>query len=371
MMERFTVKNGRRLRYGYTTGSCAAAASKCAVLMLSTGERQDSVIIDTPEGIRLELEVLDALICGSYAECSVVKDAGDDPDITDGIKIFSRAEFIDEDNVEVRGGAGIGVVTKKGLAVRPRMAAINPGPMDMIVSEINKVRPAGKGVSVTISAPEGTELAKRTFNPRLGIEGGISILGTTGIVEPMSHDAAKESIALEVSMMKEAGNDSVVFVPGRYGKDFAVETCGISEDRIISIGNYAGYMLEQAKYYGMRDVLLVGHTGKLVKLAGGNFDMHSRVSDAKFEIIAANYIFLGGSAETAVKIMKCVTTEDALEYIDIDGFYPHICGRIKERCVEHVHGGMNIEVIVFSMSRGLLAKTAGADDLLKRIRSGR
>ncbi len=370
-MERFTVKNGRRLRLGYTTGSCAAAAAKGAADLLFSGKRSESVSIDTPAGVKLELDILDMELSGIYAECSVIKDAGDDPDITDGIKITARAELIADDIVDVCGGTGIGVVTRKGLSVAAGNAAINPEPMKMIISEVNSVRPSGRGVRITISAPEGVEIAKKTFNPRLGIEGGISILGTTGIVEPMSNDAAKESISLEISMMKENGYDSAVFVPGRYGKVFATESCGISENRIISIGNYAGYMLEQAKYFGMKNILLVGHTGKLIKIAGGNFDMHSRVSDAKFEIIAANYILLGGEPETAVNIMNCKTTEEALEYIDIDDFYPHICRRIRERCIEHVHEAMNIEVVIFSMERGLLAQTSGAENLIVEMRIDR
>jgi cobalt-precorrin-5B (C1)-methyltransferase len=369
-MERYTFKNGRRLRMGYTTGACAAGAAKCAVIMLATGDNPGFVTIDTPAGITLELKISDPVLSGSYAECSIIKDAGDDPDITDGIKIFARAEFIDEDTVEIIGGTGVGVVTKKGLLVQPGCYAINPGPMSMIKSEVESVRTTGRGVRITISAPEGVEIAKRTFNPKLGIEGGISILGTTGIVEPLSSDAVKESLSLELSMMKECGLDTVVFVPGRYGRDFAVNSCGIPESSIISIGNHAGYMLEQGEYYGMKNILLIGHTGKLVKIAGGNFDMHSRVSDSRFEIIAANYILLGGRPETAVKIMNCVTTEEALEYIDVENFYDYICGKIRERSVSYLHGRVNIEVITFSMERGLLAATPGADEIMKSIRGG-
>lgn len=367
-MEKFTVKNGRKLRYGFTTGSCAAAAAKCAALMLFSGEKPGSVAINTPTGITLELQPSETAFCGNYTRCSIVKDAGDDPDITHGITITATAEYRSDGTVEVCGGTGIGIVTKKGLPVPPGMAAINPEPMKMIKGEVENIRPDGKGVKITISAPEGVELARRTFNPRLGIQGGISILGTTGIVEPMSNDAVKESLSLELSMLKANGQQHTVFVPGRYGRDFAMKYCGISESRIISIGNYAGYMLDQAKYYGMKDILLIGHTGKLIKLAGGNFDMHSRVSDAKFEIIAANYILLGGKPETAVRIMNCTTTEEALEYIDIDGFYSHICARIRERCMEYIHNDLNIETVIFSMDKGFLAATSGADLLIEEMR---
>ncbi len=368
-MERFTVKNGKRLRSGFTTGACAAGAAKYAAHMLFTGENTGSVSINTPAGINPEFKVIDVVLRDSYAECSIIKDAGDDPDITNGIRITARAEFIPGDTVEVLGGTGIGVVTRKGLSVAPGKHAINPEPMKMILREVESVRPPGRGLLITISAPDGVDIAEKTFNPRLGIEGGISILGTTGIVEPMSSDAARESISLEISMLKESGEQCAVFVPGRYGKDFAVNNCGIAEGRIISIGNYAGYLLEQAVYYGMKDIVLVGHTGKLVKLAGGNFEMHSRVSDAKFEIIAANYILCGGKSETAVRIMNCTTTEEALEYIDVEGFYPHICGRIRERCMAHIYNRMNIEVVIFSMERGLLAATDGADKLIEKMRS--
>lgn len=363
-MERFTVKNGRRLRLGYTTGSCAAAAAKCAALMLSTGEVPRTVTLKTPAGIELELSPSDCVMGDRFAECAIVKDAGDDPDVTDGIKIYARVEFAETGEKEVRGGTGVGIVTRKGLSVSPGNPAINPGPMKMIIDEVEGVIPRGRGLVITISAPGGEEIAARTFNPKLGIEGGISILGTTGIVEPLSNDAARESLSLEISILRENGIERTVFVPGRYGKDFAVKNCGIDENRIISIGNYAGYMLEQAEYYGMKEILLVGHTGKIIKLAGGNFDMHSRVSDSRFEIIAVNYMLLGGSRGNAAKIMNCTTTEEALEYVDNDSFYPHICSRIKERCMEYVHHSINIEVVLFSMEKGLLAMSAGAERLI-------
>jgi cobalt-precorrin-5B (C1)-methyltransferase len=368
-MDMYVVKNGKRLKCGYTTGSCAAAAAKCATQMLFTGEVPDTVFINTPAGCEAWFRPHDAVITNTYAQCAIIKDAGDDPDITDGIKIFARAEYLGEDKIVVKGGTGIGVVTMKGLPVKPGNPAINPVPMKMIMNEVEKASTAGKGVTITVSAPEGVKIAERTFNPKLGIEGGISILGTTGIVEPMSNEAVKESMSLEISMLRERGMDKAVFVPGKYGKDFAMNSYSVPGSRIISTGNYIGYMMQQAVYYGIKDILLVGHTGKLIKVAGGNFDTHSRVADARFEIITANYILLGGSPETAVNIMKCRTTEEALDIIDIDGFFQYMCDKIRERCIDHVHRKLNVEVVIFSMEKGFLAQTPGAVSLIERMRN--
>ncbi len=367
-MDKFIVKNGRKLKYGYTTGSCAAAAARAAVRMLFSGEPARTVTIDTPMGWELKLDVHEIIIEENFARCCIIKDAGDDPDATDGMKIFAEARRSEEDSVTVTGGPGVGKVTRKGLPAPVGGPAINPVPMKMIISETEKEKPAGHGVTVEISAPEGIEIAKKTFNPRLGIEGGISILGTTGIVEPMSNDAVMESLALEISMLKETGMDSAVFVPGKYGRDFISEEFKIEDGVIITMSNYIGYMLEQAVFYGMKKILLSGTIGKLIKVAGGIFDTHSRVTDARVEILAAHYAYLGGSTENVKKIMNSLTTEEALDYIEIKELYPRLAKLISERCMTKVHGEIQIEVMLFSQEKGLLARTEGAGDLALEIK---
>lgn len=219
-MERYVVKNGKKMRYGYTTGSCAAGAAKAGVKMLFAQREIREIEIDTPKGWELTLDIHDIDINNEFVCCSIVKDSGDDPDITKGIKIYARAERTKSKDIEITGGIGIGKVTKKGLAVPIGEYAINPVPMEMIREEVSRVLPKDRGVKVTIYCPEGVEIGKKTFNPKLGIVGGISIIGTTGIVEPMSEEAFKESLAIELSVLKEEKIKRVIFSPGNYGRDF-------------------------------------------------------------------------------------------------------------------------------------------------------
>ena len=206
MMDSFVTKDGKRLRRGYTTGSCAAAAAKSAALMLLAGRRLESIHLVTPSGMELDLPLQDIVIADNYVSCGVIKDSGDDPDVTDGITVYARVEKTGcPYTVEIDGGNGIGRVTKPGLDQSVGSAAINSTPRRMITEELLQVcEDTGYkgGLKVVISAPAGTEIAKRTFNPKLGVVDGISILGTTGIVEPMSEEAIIESIALEIRQRK-------------------------------------------------------------------------------------------------------------------------------------------------------------------------
>jgi cobalt-precorrin-5B (C1)-methyltransferase len=197
MMERYVLKNGKKLRYGYTTGSCAAAAAKASAIMLKSKEKINEVEIDTPKGWNLKIQIHDADFNDKKASCSVVKDSGDDPDVTNGLKIFAEVASTGRKNIKIIGGKGIGKVTKEGLSLEPGEWAINPTPRKMILEEIRKIFPKG-GYIIKLWIPKGEEVAKKTFNPKLGIEGGISIIGTSGIVEPMSEEAFKESIRLEM-----------------------------------------------------------------------------------------------------------------------------------------------------------------------------
>ncbi len=368
MEDRFIIKNGRKLRYGYTTGSCATAASKAATAMLCSGTQLDRISIMTPKGWELDLELHDVELGEDYAVCAIQKDSGDDPDVTDGILIYSKATFNDSGENEVKGGIGVGVVTRKGLPPAQGGPAINPGPMNMIMSELKAVNNSGKGVTVEISIPKGVEIARKTFNPRLGIEGGISILGTTGIVEPMSNEAIKESLALELSMLKEKGFDRVILVPGNYGRDMLTRDYEVPNEVMITTSNFMGYMLGQAVYYGFKEMLIAGSIGKLVKVAAGIFDTHSRVSDARVEILTANYAIMGGSRENMEKIMTCLTTEEALDYIDIPGYYEVIADKIKKRSEIYLRGEGKVETALFSTDRGLLSLTEGAMEIIEYLK---
>jgi cobalt-precorrin-5B (C1)-methyltransferase len=367
MQEQYVIKKGKKLRYGYTTGSCAAAAAKAAAYMLLHNEKIHTCTIDTPRGWRLELGIGDITLDGDHVECSVTKDAGDDPDITNGIRIFARARKLSENKIIITAGKGIGIVTKRGLAVDVGKPAINPVPMKMIRDEIGKLN-LNSGIEIEISAPDGALLAKKTFNPRLGIVDGISILGTSGIVDPMSCDAIKDSIAFEISIAREAGFDSIALCPGNDGKACAIRDLGIDPCGIIIAGNFIGDMLEAALYYKTQGLLLVGHIGKLIKVAGGIFNTHSRYADARLEILAAHYGCLTGDSGSVQKIMSSNTTEEALLYITDQNFYRHITNMISRRCAEYVNDSLMVGCAMFSQHKGLLGMSDNAGILIDRIK---
>ncbi|MEL7567440.1 MAG: cobalt-precorrin-5B (C(1))-methyltransferase CbiD [Dehalobacterium sp.] len=357
---RLVYKNGKQLRTGYTTGSCAAAAAKGAVAMLFSGAKLSQVAIDTPKGWSLNLKLIKTTVDAEEASCCVVKDAGDDPDVTDKIEVYAKAKKVPGIGITITAGLGIGRVTKPGLQVPVGMPAINPVPRSMILKEVGKVLPEGLGVEVEISIPKGEEIAKKTFNPRLGIEGGISVLGTTGIVEPMSEDALKDTIALELSCRKALGQDKVLLVPGSYGERFCAQHLGIPKEISVKISNYLGFALEKCDELGFKKVILAGHLAKLVKPAGGIFYTHSRVSDTRMEILTANLAVMGMPAEGLRKIMACITTEEAIPIIDRMGYqeiYSIIAEKCAERCEGYVYGNVEIGVVLCSM-QDLWAKSA-------------
>ena len=365
----YIYKNGKKLRIGYTTGSCAAAAAKAAVKMLFTGRLVETIEIDTPKGIVLKLDVTLTSMSGTCASCYVVKDAGDDPDITNGISLHAKAKMLEIEGVQIKAGEGIGTVTRAGLPVEPGKPAINPVPMKMILEETAKVLPKGKGVEITLSIPNGEELAKRTYNPRLGIVGGLSILGTSGIVEPMSEEAIKDTIYLELRCRRLEGSSGLVLVPGNYGEDYCKNTLHISDHCIVKVSNYIGFALEKCQELGFKDILLVGHIGKLVKPAGGIFYTHSRISDTRMEILAAHLGVLGMPRELLQRVMECRTTEEALPIIEESGYqevYSIIANRCAVRCEEYVYGGLNIGVVLFSMKK-LLAKSHKAEKIREEV----
>jgi cobalt-precorrin-5B (C1)-methyltransferase len=368
-MDDFVTVNGKKFRKGHTTGACAAAASKAAVCMLVTGKPLESIEIDTPSGRCLTLPVSNADIQPFSAKCSVVKDGGDDPDVTTGLHIFSEASWCDGTGVSVSAGEGIGIVTLPGLKTGIGEPAINPVPMQMIRKEVEEVLPAGRGVEVRLSVPGGREVAERTYNPRLGIEGGISILGTSGIVVPMSEEAWKESLGLELSMLAAKGFREAVFVFGNYGADYAVNTLKIDGSRVIRISNFLGFMLTKAEELNFSEILLIGHLGKLVKPAAGIFHTHSRVADARMEILTAYAALEGASKEVAAGIYECRTTEAAANIINnnrLYGVYNRIVKNVSRRCCEYTYGKVKVGTVLFNEDNLLLAMDEAADEMLDR-----
>ena len=289
-MEEYIIKDGKRLRLGYTTGSCAAAAAKAACFMLLTGRRKETVELLTPKGILLTLSVLEITQGPDFVSCAIRKDSGDDPDATRDTLIFASVRKTDAPGVFIDGGAGVGRVTKRGLDQPVGAAAINSVPRRMIeenVREVCRLCDYHGGISVIISVPDGERLAQKTFNPRLGITGGISILGTSGIVEPMSEQALVDTIRVELRQRRETGADYVLLTPGNYGADYIRACIGLDPRTAVLTSNFIGDALEICRELGFSGALLVGHIGKLVKLSGGMWNTHSKCGDCRMELLAA------------------------------------------------------------------------------------
>ena len=379
-MEEYVYIDGKKYRRGYTTGSCAAAAAKASVHMLFTNKKIDNINIDTPKGILLTLKVKNIELKDKSAECSIEKDGGDDIDATHTMDIFAKAELIprEAEEIIVTSGVGIGIVTKKGLSVEVGKPAINPVPMKMIRNEIakvlgenNKLLNKDKSLKITIFAPKGEEIAKKTFNPRLGIVGGISILGTTGIVEPMSEDGWKKSLSIELEMKKAQGMDKIILVPGNHGEEFIREHLKIDMNNCVRMSNFVGYMLNEAKRLGFKKILMAGHIGKFIKISAGIFNTHSKICDARNEIMIANLALMGAGLDFIKEINECVTAEGAVEIIDKSKYteiYNVLCNKCKERVEEYLNEDIQVEVYMFRMDKSLLGKSTNADLLTEDFR---
>lgn len=375
-MEEFIVKDGKKLRLGYTTGSCAAAAAKAAAWMLLTGRRRETIGLLTPKGVELRLAVLAAELYDTKAVCAIRKDSGDDPDVTNGTLIFASVCKTEVSGIVIDGGEGIGRVTKRGLDQPVGAAAINSVPRRMIEEQVREVMQLCDyrgGLSVTISAPEGEALAKKTFNPRLGIVGGISILGTTGIVEPMSEQALVDTIRIELRQRRENGAEYVLLTPGNYGASYIGESIGIDPHTAVLTSNFIGDALDICRELGFRGALLIGHIGKLVKLAGGMWNTHSRFGDCRMELLAAHAAALGLPAAQTQALLSCVMCDDALRILSEQGLFDAVLHRISERIefqLTHKCGELDAGVIVFSKEYGCLCQTSRAQALLQKIREG-
>ena len=372
MMDRYIEKDGKRLRLGYTTGSCAAAAAKAAAWMLLTGRRKEKISIRTPKGISLELPVLDIRMEKSTVSCSIEKDGGDDPDVTKGAHIVATVSKT-HSGITIDGGFGVGRVTKRGLDQPVGAAAINSVPRNMIrenVEEVCALADYTGGLSIVISVPLGLELAKKTFNPRLGIQGGISILGTTGIVEPMSEKALVDTIRVELRQRKESGYQYVLLTPGNYGSDFIRMGMKLDPALAVQSSNFIGDTIDICKELGFRGALLVGHIGKLVKLAGGMMNTHSRYGDCRMEILAAQAAACGISPGAAEEILQCAACDDALRILKENGVLEPALKRLTQRIFFHLNHRsepMETGAVLFSKEYGLLAQTANADTLLQKM----
>ena len=371
-MEEYIVRAGKRLRLGYTTGSCAAAAAKAAAWMLLTGRRREQIGLTTPGGVRLELAVRAIELGAGQVSCAIEKDPGDDPDVTRGTLIFAAVSKRDGPGVWIDGGAGVGRVTRPGLDQPVGAAAINSVPRKMIrenVGEVCRALDYRGGLSVVISAPEGEALAKKTFNPRLGIAGGISILGTTGIVEPMSEQALVDTIRLELSQRRAGGAEYVLLTPGNYGAEFIRTSLGLDPERAVQTSNFIGESLDLCRELGFRGALLVGHIGKLVKLAGGIMNTHSRMADCRTELFCAHAALCGASQATCRALMDAATTDACLDILDAENLREPVLESLLQAIQLHldrrVAGAFRVGAVLFSNQAGPLGQTETAAQLLQ------
>lgn len=395
MEQIFTYKNQKKLRWGYTTGTCAAAASLAAVLMLLGKKEAELVCLTTPGGVRLELEIEDIQMGDNWVSCAVRKDGGDDPDVTNGMLVYSRAEYgkdracgepeegyIFESAgvlIELTAGEGVGIVTKPGLSCPVGKPAINPVPRSMIFHQAESVcRQYGfQGcLRLSISVPGGKEQAERTFNPRLGILGGISILGTSGLVEPMSEKALLETIGLELHQKRLAGCDRLILTPGNYGTAFLRDHLGIELDQAVKCSNFIGDTLDLAAQEKLRQVLLVGHGGKLIKLAAGVMNTHSSAADGRMEVLGAWGGALGASSDQIRRILEAVTVDQALFVLEekkglLEAVMVQVMRQVEFHLKKRAGKGLWAECIIFTNERGILGMTSGAEALLKEFETGR
>jgi cobalamin biosynthesis protein cbiD len=371
-MDEYLYFRGKKLRYGYTTGSSATAATKAALMYLLDDSKHDipEVTIKLPSGNPLTISVNSLEKKENSVLASVIKDGGDDPDVTHGLEIYSKVSLRNDSKINIFGGIGVGKVTKKGLPVAPGNSAINPVPLKMIRETVEEMLPEGFGADVEIFVPKGEETAKKTLNAKLGIIGGISILGTTGIVKPMSEESWKASLAIELKMaLENTGNGEAIFLFGNRGKQYLSDNFEDNTSQAIVISNFVGYMFDRACEFEAKKIYFIGELGKFVKVAGGIFHTHSRVSDAKMEILTANALLVGESTENMKKIMASNTTEEATKYIEKTEVYNLLAEKAKQKCEEYCRRNgweLEVETLIISAEKEVLGNSRHFFDNFKR-----
>ena len=371
------VRSGRSmLRYGYTTGTCAALAAAGAARLLLTGTAPEAVSLTTPKGIEVSVPLAEAELLegGARARCAVQKDAGDDYDVTNGMLVRAAVKKSAAPGIQIDGGEGVGRVTKPGLDQPVGEAAINRVPRQMIEEQVQKT--CGElgyngGMEVVVSIPGGEEAAARTFNPVMGVKGGLSILGTSGIVEPMSEQAIVDTIAVQQRQAGLEGTGDLILTPGNYGEDFLRDTgldgLGVP---VVKCSNFLGEALDIAATQRFKRVLLVGHIGKLVKVAGGIMNTHSRYADCRAELFCAHAALCGADRALCQKLMDAATTDACIELLDSAGLRGPVMKNLLYAIQLHLErraaGAYDTGAVVFSNVYGLLGQTERAKEIIAR-----
>ena len=364
----------KELKNGYTTGTCATAAVKVALEALVYGKKATEVDITTLNYTNLKIPVQKLRVRNNFASCAIQKYAGDDPDVTNGISICAKVQLVKElpkvdrgayyDNCVIIGGRGVGLVTKKGLQIAVGKSAINPGPQKMITSVVNEILEGiDEKVIITIYIPEGRAKALKTYNPKMGVIGGISVLGTTGIVKAMSEDALKKSMFAELRVMKEdKDRDWVIFAFGNYGERHCIKL-GLDVEQMIIISNFVGFMIESAVKLGFKKIIMLGHIAKAIKVAGGIFNKHSRVADGRMETMATCAILVNEKIENVKKIIGANTVEEACDYVETNEIYYLIANRIAFKMQEYARADIEVSAAVFSFK----GETMGESDNYQKM----
>ena len=370
------IRSGQKmLRCGYTTGTCAALAAAGAARLLLSGTAPETVSLMTPKGLEVTAPLLDPLLLdgGRCARCAVTKDGGDDYDVTNGLLVQATVRKCPDAGVRIDGGEGVGRVTKPGLDQPVGAAAINRVPRQMIAQQVQAVCDDlgyDGGLEVVISVPGGAEAAARTFNPMLGVTGGISILGTSGIVEPMSEQAIVDTIAVEQRQAAATGARGLILTPGNYGEDF-LRSGGLDRKGfpVVKCSNFIGDAIDIAVTHHFEQVLLVGHIGKLVKLAGGVMNTHSRCADCRTELFCAHAVLCGADIELCRQLMQAATTDACIALLDGAGLREAVMERLLDAIQHHLDrraaGAFEIGAVLFSNEYGLLGKTKQAKEIMR------
>jgi cobalt-precorrin-5B (C1)-methyltransferase len=364
-MDKVLSDNGELLRTGFTTGACATAAATYALkasLEASPDFNWSSIAVKAPDGGTLPaIEVKLIEKSAKRAKALVIKDAGDDYDVTDGLEIYAEVTLTSAaGEIVIEGGDGVGRVTKPGLQLPVGAYAINPKPLQMLRDNLAPLLPDNCGLKVIISAPKGVLLAEKTFNPKLGILGGISIIGTTGIVRPMSEDAFKQSIYVELKQKATLGIQTLILVPGKHGENFAVDHLHYDQNHIVHMSNFVGFCAASSEKLGFQNLVFVGHIGKLVKVAAGIFNTHSKVADARWEIVVAHLALMGAPMSQLNAIKNANTTDEMSELLwqtPYQRVFESLADAAAARIKEHLGGGASVDVVLYDMKQRLLADT--------------
>ena len=370
------VRSGQKLlRCGYTTGTCAALGAAGAARLLLTGHAPETVALRTPKGIVVEVAPLFCRRTDTGAECAIEKDGGDDVDVTTGLPVIATVELLPGcTDIRIDGGRGVGRVTKPGLDQPVGAAAINHVPRQMIAEALQREAESAcytGGFAVTISIEGGEEVAKRTFNPHIGVEGGLSVLGTSGIVEPMSQQAILDTIQLEMNQaaLRAGSPRRLILAPGNYGLDYLHERYPeFHAVPVVKTSNFIGDTLDMAAAARFEEVLLVGHVGKLVKVAGGIMNTHSHTADCRTELFCTHAALCGASREVCAALMNAATTDACLELLDSAGLRAPVLESLLRAVQLHLDrracGAFRVGAVLFSNQHGPLGSTDTAAQLL-------